>query len=442
MSLYLSIGMRDIRVADIVTGAQVRRVLARVDGDVLRISFDQHRPVRDRVVRLWSTVQPWEPPVKLAVSDGETEVSVALDERLPPGSYLAEVAIDDPWTEAVRPRASDLTVRPVNLGQREETVAWLEALDPADPKTLVTRVLGGYRGGTDFPIEDLAEVATEIAVSFKTLLDDTGWGQPSGKRFAGLASAITARDTLLTQVLARAAELEAGPEFLERLDLRLIEFMDPTSDELDDSLMMSAWHATPAVAVLLDLPWAKLDEHAADRCRLHLGWEPDGDRVDPGGAQVRQLELRAPADQLRAIRFVLGLKPASLLDPDTRRLATFDWLLAQHDADVKDDEGGPWSWFARHRALLEPDGVEAPVGVLSVVEDHLVARMPPYGTEQWAAVPALLLAAAVQHRWSVGLSRRSAALTALEEALPWGRRLVRSDAALLTTLAVTAEVSV
>ena len=441
MSLHLSIGIRDIHVADIVSGAQVRRVLAHVDGDTLLVSFDEHRPVRGRVVRLWSTVRPWEPPVRVAVPDGETKASLTLDERLPPGSYLAEVAIDDPWTVAVRPRAADPTVRPVDVGGREQTLTWLETLDPTDPRTLVTWVLARYRGETKFPTERLVEASVEIALSLRTLLDDTGSGQPPGTRFAGLANVISARDTLLTQVLARAAELVDADEFLDRLNLRLIEFIDPTSDELDDSLMTSAWHAAPAVAALLDVPWAKLDDHAADRCRLHLGWEPGGDDLDPGGARVSQLELQAPAEQLRDLRFTLGLKPVSLLDPETRMLGTFDWLLAQHDADIKDDPSGPRAWFARHQRLLALDGVEMPAGTRPVVEEHLAARMPPYGTEPWAGVPAVLFAAAVQHRWAAALPRRSAALMALEEALSWGRRLVRSDAALLTTLYVTAESS-
>jgi hypothetical protein len=433
--VYVSIGIRDIRVADVISGAQVQRVLAHVNGDVLRVTFDQHRAVRDRVLRLWSTVSPWEPPVQTAIPDGETQTSIPIGERLPPGSYLAEIAIDDPWTQAVRPPARDFSVRPVNVGDTEQTEAWLEALDPADPKTLVTWVLGRYRGETAFPIERLTEAASEIAVSFKTLLDDTGMGQPSGTRFGKLANVVSARDTILAQVLARAAELEAGDEFLDRLNLRLVEFMDPTSDELDDSLMTSVWRATPAIAVLLDLPWAELDEVAADRCRLHLGWAPGDEEPDPTGARVRQLELRAPAHQLRDLRFALGLKPVSLLDPETRMLATFDWLLAQHDADMKKDDAGPRGWFDRHRALSEMHAVELPAGAVPVVELHLAARTPPYGTEPWAAVPALLLAAAVQHRWALSVARRSAALTALEDSLPWGRRLVRSDSALLTMIA-------
>lgn len=438
LSLHVSIGIRDIRVADVISGAQVQRVLAYVDGNVLRVTFDQHRAVRDRVLRLWSTISPWKPPVQAAIIDGDTQTSIPI-ERLAPGSYLAEIAIDDPWTQAVRPRARDFAVRPVNVGDQEQTDQWLGALDPADPKTLVSWVLGRYRGNTAFPIGRLSEAASEIAVSFKVLLGDTDSGQPNATRFAKLANVVSARDTILAEVLARAKELDAGDEFLDRLNLRLVEFMDPTSDELGDSLMTSVWNAAPAIAALLDLPWAELDEVAADRCRLQLGWAPRGADPDPAGARVSQLELRAPAHQLRDLRFALGLKPASLLDPETRMLATFDWLLAQHDADITKADAGPRGWFNQHRALLELDGIELPTGAMPVLEQHIAARTPPYGTETWAAVPALLLAAAVQHRWAPSISQRLRALAALEEALPWARRLVRSDSALLTMIGIRAQ---
>lgn len=439
LSIHVSIGIRDIRVADVISGAQVQRLLAYVDGNVLRVAFEQHRAVRGRVLRLWSTMSPWKPPVRAAIADGDTQTSIPIDERIPPGSYLAEIAIDDPWTQAVRPRARDFTVRPVNVGDREQTDEWLEGLDPADSKTLVTWVLGGYRGDPAFPIERLTDAALEIAISFKVLLGDTDLGQPNATRFGKLANVVSARDTILAEVLARAKELDTGDEFLDRLNLRLVEFMDPTSDELDDSLMTSVWSAAPAVATLLDLPWAELDEVAADRCRLHLGWAPGGTDPDPAGARVSQLELRAPAYQLRDLRFALGLKPVSLLDPETRMLATFDWLLAQHDADVTKDDAGPRGWFKRHSTLLALDGIELPTGAMAVLEPHLCARMPLYGTETWAAVPALLLAAAVQHRWASTVSQRWRALAALEEALPWARRLVRSDSALLTMIGTRAQ---
>ncbi len=325
----------------------------------------------------------------------------------------------------------------MSIGEREQFVDWLETLDPADPRTLISWVLGRYRGETAFPIERLSEAAREVAISFMTLLEDTGTGQPSGTRFAALGSVVSARDAVLAEVLAQAVELENRNAFLDRLDLRLHEFMDPTSDELDDRLMTTVWHATPSIAALLDLPWTSLDERVADRCRLHLGWLP-GDPIDPSGARVRQLELKAPAQQLRDLRFTLGLRPAGLLDPQTRMLGTFDWLLAEHERSVRDDERGPRAWFFKHQGLLSLESAAVPDNILDLIRQHLEARMPPYGTEPWAAVPAMLLAAAVHHRWSPQMHKH-AALTALEEALSWGRQLIRSDGAMLTAMAITTE---
>lgn len=435
MSLHLAVGTRRVHAATIVAAAHVHGLHVSCDQQMVSATFTQDRIVSDRVLRLWPALQPWTEPIRIPVPDGETRVRAPAEARLTPGPYLAEVVVEDPWTTAVRPSALSPTVRQLTVGDRDQMREWFATLDPSEPLTLVSWVLGPHRGETQFAIEALAGRASETAIALRSLLDDTAIGQPSGKRFDGLASVASARDTILAEVISAARELEGQEQWLDRLDLRLLEHVNPTFDELDEQTMATVWQACPGVATLLDLPWAASDEQAADRCRRYLGWIPGTAAPDPSGARVNQLELQAPAEQLRDLRFALGLTPVGLLDPATRQLATFDWLLA-HAADTRDAHGGPHAWYLRHHALAERSADIVPAAIRATVQEHLDARTPPRGTESWAAVARVLLAAAVQHRWG-DPAGRSRGLTALEEALPWAALLIRSDHALLTTLSIS-----
>ena len=438
LMVRLVIGVRHVHVADVVGGTAVSAVTAHADGEILRVGFKAPRAVSARVVRLWSVAQPWMEPIQCQVPDGETEITFPVGKGVSPGPYLAEVAIEDPWVVAARPAPRASNVRPVQIGDRERFVEWMEQLDAEDPLTLVTLVLGRHYRQTSFPIERLVDVAGELAAGFSSLLDETAIGQSSGGRFERLANVAGARDAILAAVLVRAGEESADADWVDRLDLRLSVLTDPKSDELDPHVLNALWRVCPVVASILDLPWAVMEESARDRCRLHLGWEPGEEAPAVTGGRVSQLELHTPPEQLRDLRFTLGLKPVGLLDPQVRMLGTFDWLLAHHAAP-SEDKSLPQQWYGRHEALRDLDALALPTELRALLDEHLQARTPPYGTEAWAALPAVLLAAAARHRWAEGSSQQLG-LGALEEALPWGRRLVRSDGALLTALEVQAGV--
>lgn len=429
MSLHLSIGIRGVHVADIASGVRVRRLVARQEDRRVVVSFEQDRPATERLLRLWPDCQPWLGARTFAIADGEQSITIDSD-QLEPTTYRVDVGIDDGWTTPVRPVATTPGIGSLRIGDRGDELAWLDGLDATTPQTLVTCVLARHRRDLDISAEALYDGDVEIASGLEMLVRDTAEGQPPNPQFGRLVNVANATSRLLAEVIARAGESDPDGLWTDRLDLRLVGQINVPKGALDERLMSVVWQACPGTAAQLDLPFFG-EEQVADRCRRLLAWMPGSASPDASGAQVNQLALNLPAAQLRDMRFELGLVPTGLLDPAVRQLGTFDWLLAAQED--RDSDNGPRRWFANYQRLTEETPKDLPSNVMGEYQRHLEARLAPRGTEAWAGVAAVLLAAAAHHRWG----SRAAGLTALETALSWGRRIIRSDQALLTVLKVT-----
>lgn len=431
LEFRLHVGAHDIHVADVVAHVEVHRLTAstRVAGDFTEVvlRFEQERDVRDRVARLWSEHRPWAQPVVTAIPDGENEVSVSGYDVLPPGPYVAEIAVDDPWRTTTWPSQEGAGVRTLKLGTSEEIGAYLTSLDPDDPRSLITLALSGRFGETEFAISALASCADELAAALVHGLRDVDPIAVTPRAFQRVASIATARDHVLCAALLAAAEAGLADRQLVRISLRMIPLLDPVGDPVDDADMAALWRSVPIVAAAIDLPRVLADPTATDRCRSILGWYPGAAAPERDGAQVNQLLLAMERDQLREIRQTVGILPQRLLDPETLQCASFDWLIANdktQDSDLRD-------WYFSYRHLLR----EAPTSDPDVIEGlkwYLASRMHPKGTEEWASIPAVTLFAAAHAVWDS--THADAARAALELVLPWASGLVVHDVLLAMVL--------
>ena len=123
--------------------------------------------------------------------------------------------------------------------------------------------------------------------------------------------------------------------------------------------------------------------------------------------------------------------PPVLLDLAELQSATFEWLLVE--AVPEGDEHSPHAWYYRWRRLLR-DPLPPDIG--HALERHLGARLPPAGSFEWGALPAVSLMAAAH--LTTGTQYAWLSVSALDEALTFAPRLVRHDlvlAAVLRTLA-------
>jgi hypothetical protein len=429
---WLRVNGWPVHAADVLARIQVSHLCAqtRISGDFVEavISFNQEREIKGRIARLWSDYRPWDPPLEAPIPDGERAARFAGYELLAPGPYLAEVAIADTWVRPGRPRAGGPTARTVAVGSVEEIAEHLDRLDPSDPLAHVTWALSGHAEPAALSPQELLPVAPEIASAAAFVLLDTPCDSSSPAAFMRVADLLCSSDQLLCAGLVEASEDElVEADSMARLTLRMLERLDPTSEELDPAQPSALWRASPPIAARLDVPWAGHDEGAAARCQTHLGWEnPLEASVD--GGQVRQAEVALPASVLEGVRRTIGLQPAGLLDPAELQSATFEWLLVQARLP-EGDAASPRSWYYRWRRLLRDP---VPASISGQLEAHLGARLPPAGTFEWAALPAVTLMAATH--LATGTTYAGLSVRALDEALTFAPRLVIHDLVLAVVL--------
>jgi hypothetical protein len=131
----------------------------------------------------------------------------------------------------------------------------------------------------------------------------------------------------------------------------------------------------------------EVDSEGLDRIFEFTGWSTDDDTSCVGvGAAVNQQLLGMGATQLDVLRRAIDLVPKQLLGIDAYVAASFEWLSAD-----KAEPGLGANWWANNEALCKGATKRFPSA-----EEHLSARVPPNGTEPWAAVPFGTLALALE----------------------------------------------
>lgn len=380
-------------------------------------------------MRLWSRSRPWDPPLVQTLQDGQNDVEFAGFD-MPPGVYRAEVAIQDTWVAPQRPSNSTLNTALIRVGDRADEIAWLERLDPTDPKQLLQQITAGI----DTPEEQrsLRDAPRESVLAALAALEDVAPGKPASAAFARLREA-ACRDpaTVFAGIADVAASGEASAADLRRLSVRLLRRLQGAHG-VPASALEAVWRVAPILAAIVDIPAAASDPDAAARCQRFLAWTP-GEEVDAAGGRVSMNEAGRTSDELMALRRYLALHPQRLFDSEALLLANFEWLILQKRAD--EDGSGPdelpADWRQRNSVLVS-ELSELECGRHAAVERQLDARVPPRGTFLWADVPQIVLAAAIHS--TVDSPNGADARRELEIALSFAPALVEHDLALALTL--------
>jgi hypothetical protein len=418
-----------VHVVDVVAKIEVSRVHAqtRIAGDFVEaiLTFDQERLVTGRVARLWPEYRPWAAPAESPIADDETTVRFSGYDTLAPGPYLAEIAVADGWVRPTRPRDGSATASSIALGSREEIEAYLDHLDPADPRTHITWALSGYNTELRPTADELLPIAVDVAHAAGFALHDVPADADSPPAFRRVAALLRTSDRVLCAGLVDASEtgrLDDGT--MARVSLRMLENLEPTNEELDPAGIAALWRASPPIAAALDVPWAAYGA-AGERCETFLAWTPDSGAPSAVGAQVNQFFLTRSEPELTEIRRSILFTVPGLLDSDELVDATFEWLLNLVRADEV-EKSGPVVWFERwcaHFHELTAGDLDPPVE--SLVAEQLKVRRPAPGAFAWGAIPEVVLLAALHY---IARTRyRFVAVKALDEALGFAPRLVAHD---------------
>ena len=430
LSFVLQVGHRPLTVARLRPSFDVTRLecTSRVAGDhtVVELSFDEERPHRNRVARLWSLERPWESPVEATIPDGQigTATFSGVD-LIPPGTYLAEVAIDDGWTPARRPLRLRPGVARIQVGTSVDARDRVLRLPLHDVLAVLEMALTTGRLPRRVDADELPMIVPAALEAVKVVLAGPGTPDLTARQLWAVAPLLLADPSCLAVAVTSAAE--SG--LLDSTDLLFLMLalgsrLQPAPERApEEAAIRGLWEVAPAMAAALDLS-PKPDEAGAARAREFLGWDPtDGAEMINTGEPVTQLFVGMSEEQLRAVQRSSELVPGRLLELDAWVLANFEWLLA-HKAKT----GDPEAWWREASPLINRLGTDQ----AATLAAHLAAREPPPGTEPWASLPRATLAAAMHI--VVETSAVPEARRALAEAVAFAPRLVTHDMVLARAL--------
>jgi hypothetical protein len=429
--LELLVGVRSVRVADIVARYVVRNLAAtsRTVGDFTEVAleFEESTRFNSRVARLWSLDRPWEDAVEHAIPDAQGPPAVLRgDELIPPGPYLAEIAIDDGWTKRVRPMLQAENAARVFVSNHADWRARVERLNHDDLLEALEAVVA-TRHVTDETLAalDFGPVAPQALSAFVWMLEHV----PPGELLPPATNAV--RKALLDTfvdflgAIADAPERGVQQDVLRRVELLCLRRLDSHVEmtveaglALADDSFRSLWRAAPAIAATVDLAIQKQSGEAAERLSQQLTSD-EPPVIDPGGFRVDPHLLGRPADLLREIGDVLDAYPGPLMIRRTLEAAYLEFLIAESEVLDAHVNVQPSKWFDQHRALIPP---------LLGIPGYKIAleeRIPGAGVLPWAGLPALTLAAAIHVRRQTLHWQR--ATRALDEALLFAPTLVEHD---------------
>lgn len=380
----LAVEGRTVRVLRVVTRLEAREIQAslveKVDGTRLECRFADPRSLRGREFRLWSQHRPWADPLVIPVPDGELGFACAEGAvSLPPGHYLAEVALSDPWNRPTRPRPGSPNTAPVTLGSPESIERYRQSLDTTDPLNVLEAALASSKLVRPLLAEEISGVLPQAVEAACWLLACQGARALNSRSFHYLTTVFAPDASTLAR--AAGAALDSGrvtPSDLLGLAIATVPLLlspdeptegdpcaapPPSSSPPSDSTVRDLWTACPPLAALLDVPAAHAgDEAAIERCEGALGVRPGGS-IQAGSA-VTQMEWLIPAEHLSEIRRVMQLNPVRLFDLDALAEANFEWLLAQ-----REDRIDSAAWCRQH------DGVQSELPVLDAeIQRHMASR--------------------------------------------------------------------
>jgi hypothetical protein len=302
----------DIRVDSVVSEAE--------QFTCCEVSFRENRAFRDREIRLWSRSRPWESPVHIAIDEHDHDSCFfSVDESVPAGPYLLEIAVRNPWLVPTRPGRRDGNVAEVTIGTYTDLSVHLNALDASHPLEALELVISDRQHSVAELEENVAEVFGSVVESLLALLDEwqaEALGRPVYQAVSELAFA---EPELLARWLIQNAASRMTREQLLRLAIATLpDILDCLFEALEQRELDNLWSVS-AVFGAAFAPYHAGDAAVAACWQYFTGWSPamaqdddlqpeESDRLPSRGGGIDQTFVALPPARLREL--------ATMLRPD------------------------------------------------------------------------------------------------------------------------------
>ena len=392
----------------------------------LEIRFVEGRHLRRRVARLWSRQRPWEPALVFAIPDDQDGIATLASPTFAPGDYRVQIAVDDPWFSASRPRRGADGTADLTIGSVAAVARARKALEFGTPVELLELAVITGRVPEEIDETDLPGLASQALLAAGELLGE-GSVTDASRALTVVTRILFTDPGLAIQAIANALRAETvDPRTVVEMSLDVLPALGAVGG-VDDRDLRLVWQAAPSLGAFADVPRAVIgDPEAQDRCAQFIGWRP-GDEVPSPRPGLQRVYLGMTAGLLRTIRDMVGLVPRHAIADDTYALANFEWLLA-----VAADDQPIRTWW-RSFGWLATDSLGA-----GLPQEHLAARKSEFHPDfPWRDLPQAVLAAAVHI--AAGTESAPEAVDALRGALAFASRLVLHDLVLARVLVAPAE---
>ncbi|MBX7159498.1 MAG: hypothetical protein K1X95_04335 [Acidimicrobiia bacterium] len=352
--------------------------------------------VQDRELRLWSKTRPWQEAMVFPIPDKAVDVAlVRTYDPIPPGDYIAQIGLHDPWVKPTRPSAHKNGAMTLRVGTREQAQSRLDTLDLIyDPLAVIEYMLAGSVLPRRLESSELEAVMPQLLTAFVSHLDSGGRSSLSDRVFGQLRKLITVDPASLVAALVDAAaqdQLDADDALKVTIctlgrALHKIESGE-ASPALTASTAAALWVLSPPLASAMDTVLAlRYDDDAYDRCATWVceGWMPDSGSPNIG-VPLKQAEIGFTREALRGVRERAQVRPTRVLDEDAYFVSQLEWLENRWDAP---EAVSGWCADARRLALFQ----SSDPGIKHALEER---QLQGRHLADWVDLPWLTLGAAL-----------------------------------------------
>lgn len=379
------------------------------------VTFKENRQFRDREIRLWPRTRPWENPTLISMSEQDHNSCLfTVGGETPPGPYLLEIAIADPWSPRVRPIRQMSNQAEIAIGTTQDFQLYLDSLDASYSLEALELFLCERISWTNDLSENALEMLSPIAQAIVALLNEYGpqaLDKPSFKKL--IETSFIQPASLADWICHQAGNSMTRVELLQFAITVLPDALDCIIEPADRELLDTLWSLSPVFGALF-APYHIGDELIAACWQHFTGWNPAMPPTCDGIEEKDLLPSRGAGidHQLTTISPERLLELATLLRPDEVKPLRWDgyvegaFELLQY---AWQDRPNVERWRSSHSRLNDKRS-----RLEKVHETYLDALAPEPNAAGWCRFPQDLLAAAF-HLVSYS-GERIKATTALWEA--------------------------
>lgn len=261
-----------------VSEISVESVVDKDEGFTLcQIHWRENRNFEDRCVWFWSQSRPWSEPYRHDIDNsasGSTEIFVA-HASLPPGPYLLEIGLHDPWIERSRPSLRASNVAKVAIGNPSDVNPHLKSLDKDEPLQCLELVVAQRQNGAALrafgPL--LSTISHQIGAVLASIIDERGEAVSAHPVARELFQIICSFPEVLLSSLEDIDRLGTSEDVTRFMIVMLPEILNSEISEFPSEIHERLWRISMLAGAGTDLTFGITPE-ANDRWERYAGWSP------------------------------------------------------------------------------------------------------------------------------------------------------------------------